>query len=82
MFSHGQLYVGMSRVSRPENITVFLDRNCKLHNLNGTRKYTKNVVHDEVIHQEKSLYMTSPQYLGPDIFNDSNFVVTFIINVF
>ena len=52
VFSHGQLYVGMSRVARPENITVFMDKSCKLHAFKGPRKWTHNVVHEEVVYHD------------------------------
>ena len=45
MFTHGQFYVGVSRVTSRENIKVIWDEK-------ESRAVTKNIVYDEVLLKE------------------------------
>ena len=75
VFSHGQLYVALSRVSRPENVTLFMDKKTKLHSYgNERRRFTKNIVFEEAVRDEKELYMKSENYADANEFNDGIFL--------
>ncbi|EDV22045.1 uncharacterized protein TRIADDRAFT_29852 [Trichoplax adhaerens] len=62
VFTHGQLYVAISRVGNPRDLKVFIDRteiNSLLHNRvnsnlpgynNGICRVTRNVVYKEALH--------------------------------
>ena len=49
VFSHGQLYVAMSRVRRPEDLRMIISKaHSLLHGWQG--HYTANIVYQEVLH--------------------------------
>ena len=64
----------MSRVSKPQDITIFLDPKEKRHGFRGNNYYTANVVHRCIISDEIDKFMKSEEYKGPDIFDDGNIV--------
>ena len=63
-FSHGQLYVAMSRVSRPQDITVFVDGSTKKHGKHRNKTHTKNIVYRQLLQDEKKLFEDSLKYQG------------------
>ena len=49
MFSHGHLYVGLSRTGDPRNVHIYADQEeFENFDLNQDKKYTRNVVFPEI----------------------------------
>ena len=72
MFSHGQLYVAMSRVSDPKDITVFLDSETEKHGFYHGSPYTQNIVHQQLLQDEIERYKESDDYKGDDHFDEGH----------
>ena len=49
VFTHGQLYVALSRVAAAENIKIFKNEDKELWNLKNNKFYVKNIVHSEIL---------------------------------
>ena len=61
----------MSRVSKPQDITIFLDMEKNRHGFINGNAYTANVVYQSVILDEIEKFKKSDQYKDPDEFDDS-----------
>ena len=61
----------MSRVSRPQDITIYLDDEKKTHGYRYQTPYTTNVVYRTVLEDEIGKYKKSDDYQGPDLFDES-----------
>ena len=49
VFSHGHLYVGLSRTGDPRNVHIYADQEeFENFDLNQDKKYTRNVVFPEI----------------------------------
>ena len=62
----------MSRVSKPEDITIFLDPEEDQHGIDGEIPYTRNVVYRGLIQDEIDKFKQSDQYKGDDLFDQGN----------
>ena len=56
-FTHGQLYVALSRVGHPDNVRVFLEHSDVVRDEKGEvagTGYTRNTVYREILHEESA----------------------------
>ena len=60
----------MSRVSKPQDIVVYLDREEKKHGYLKGSPYTANIVYRTILEEEIEKYKESEDYKGPDLFDE------------
>ena len=81
VFAHGQLYVAMSRVSRPENITVYITNEIpdkadriqkRTHGDYRGNMYTKNICYQQLLMKEIEKFKNSSAYKGENFFSKGN----------
>ena len=73
----------MSRVSKPQDITIFLDDEEDKHGYRKGSPYTRNVVYRTVLENEIERYKESDDYQGPDIFDEGKLPTLIIFeNIF
>ena len=64
----------MSRVSKPQDITIFLDPEEHQHGIDHGVPYTRNVVYRQLIQDEIDKFKKTDDYQGDDLFDEGIFI--------
>ena len=68
----------MSRVSKPQDITIFLDPEENQHGVDHGVAYTRNVVYRGLIQKEIDKFKKTDDYEGDDLFDQGISLFTYL----